>query len=305
MSFAEQERALFDLLFDRPLREHFLADSTAALGKYELDAQELADFRSIRPAALAIDARMRVYMVLSQLCRELPLSFALATSLPGAGERLRSMVDLELMQVPVAARAQVFAARISDWIADSTLDTPGETAMLQALVGAERSMVSLTATLHGAGSTGADMEEMHCAVPQEWLDRPAGFAAHVAAVIIPKSYSALKNAWCPHSDEELWSYLDQHPLSAADRQSALSDAAPRLLIVRATSSHPHRCVAKISRRIVELSDGFAPLMRYIDGRNCVADILQQLRHSGAAPEMVAGVQEGFRQLCAAGMIRTS
>jgi hypothetical protein len=44
MSFFEQERALFDLLFDTPLREKFIKNSTTALSDYSLSAEELADF---------------------------------------------------------------------------------------------------------------------------------------------------------------------------------------------------------------------------------------------------------------------
>ena len=51
MSFIEQERALFDLLFNAELREAFLSKRCAALSSYALTPQELADFEMIRPDA--------------------------------------------------------------------------------------------------------------------------------------------------------------------------------------------------------------------------------------------------------------
>ena len=44
MSFEEQERALFDLLFDNVIRQQFCKDPVAALIDYDLDEAEIADF---------------------------------------------------------------------------------------------------------------------------------------------------------------------------------------------------------------------------------------------------------------------
>ena len=67
MSFQEQERALFDLLFDRSLRENFCKNSIVAFSEYALDDHELDDFKEIRPDAIELDASMRTYLILTQI----------------------------------------------------------------------------------------------------------------------------------------------------------------------------------------------------------------------------------------------
>ena len=54
MSFAEQERALFDLLFDTALRERFIKNDSIALTEYQLTTEELADFAVIKPTCVLI-----------------------------------------------------------------------------------------------------------------------------------------------------------------------------------------------------------------------------------------------------------
>ena len=83
MSFAEQERALFDLLFDTALRERFIKNDSIALTEYQLTTEELADFAVINPHGLALDANVRVDLILGQWCRTLPLTFSLLSSLKG------------------------------------------------------------------------------------------------------------------------------------------------------------------------------------------------------------------------------
>ena len=77
MSFEEQERALFDLLFDSGLREEFCENAENALHAYELTEEEKADFAVVRPDALLLDAKMRRNILLTHICRAYPVSFAI------------------------------------------------------------------------------------------------------------------------------------------------------------------------------------------------------------------------------------
>jgi len=81
MSFIEQERAMFDLLFDTELRSAFNSNNSNTFSEYDLSAKEISDFDVIRKDALEIDAKMRVSMVLSYLCKQYPLSCSVVSSL--------------------------------------------------------------------------------------------------------------------------------------------------------------------------------------------------------------------------------
>jgi len=111
MSFREQERALFDLLFDQSLRENFCKDSTNAFSDYELDDDELNDFKEIRPGALELDASMRGYLILTHICRQFPVTFSLVSSLQNGIDLLQGLINLQTMRCHPTERATVFASQ--------------------------------------------------------------------------------------------------------------------------------------------------------------------------------------------------
>ncbi len=303
MSLQEQERALFDLLFDRDLRVQFRENPTEALGGYTLNRAERADFDTIRVPALERDARMRVFMLLAQLCQELPVSFALASSVAGAGAQLRQLVDRELMDVPVALRAAEFGNRLMDWMQfDAEPPTDLQPQML-ALIGAETAMARSAGSLRQLQSAAQESGPAPTALPAEWTTLPASIADHACAVIVPQSLSEVQRALCPVDTEDLWRHLDGHPVTEAQVRTALLSEEPRLLLVRHTLTHTQRCMPLLSRQQVEVSSGFAPLLRYLDGRNRIHDILEQLQQAGAPQSMVPAILQGFEQLVGAGIVR--
>jgi hypothetical protein len=98
MSFEEQERALFDLLFDNDLRDNFCQDSGNALHAYDLTEEERADFATIRPDALLLDAKMRRNILLTHICRAFPVSFAIVSSLDDGKAILKKLIDTNIMR---------------------------------------------------------------------------------------------------------------------------------------------------------------------------------------------------------------
>ena len=80
MSFEAQEQVLLDLLFDQTTRENFRTDIEATLAKYDLDKNEINDFKTIRPDALELDANMRTNLFIAHICRSFPVSFSLVSS---------------------------------------------------------------------------------------------------------------------------------------------------------------------------------------------------------------------------------
>ncbi len=63
-----------------------------------LSTEELADFSVINPHGLALDARVRVDLILAQWCRSFPLTFSLLSSLSGGLLLLRRLVDSQTMR---------------------------------------------------------------------------------------------------------------------------------------------------------------------------------------------------------------
>ena len=78
-NFANQERLLFDLVFNDKVRQLFATQPQKLFANYQLSTQEQADFTGINPHALALDVRVRVDLILSQWCRSLPLTFSLVS----------------------------------------------------------------------------------------------------------------------------------------------------------------------------------------------------------------------------------
>ncbi len=303
MSLREQERALFDLLFDRDLRARFGTDPAAALADYDLDRAERHDFSLVRYSALETDARMRVYMLLAQLCRELPVSFALASSLPDAAGRFRALVDRDLLDVPVALRAAEYGERLVQFARLELAESPERQAQVIALMGAEIAMARTGGSLRQLDADLAAGWGAPDALPADWPARPAAIAPHSCAVVVPRAYDSVHGALCAVCPEALWGHLDQHPVTPEQVGAALRPEDPRLLLASHFLTRPERCVPPLSRRRLEVSAGFAPLLRYLDGRNCIDDILRQLAQAGATEDMLPAVRAGFEELCRAGIVR--
>lgn len=302
MSLQDQERALFDLLFDRDLRARFGAEGTAALSSYPLSRAELHDFTQVRFSALETDARMRVYMLLAQLCRELPVSFALAAAVPGADAQFRQLVDRELLDVPVSLRAATYGERLMDWL-HAEMDSVHLQAQVIALVGAEVAMARGGGALRQLDGDLSANWGAPPALPEAWSALPASIAPHTCAVIVPQPFDRVQDALCPVAPEDLWRHLDRQPTTSDQLEAALATEEPRLLLACHFLTRPERCVPLLSRKRVEVSTGFAPLLRYLDGRNCIDDILGQLERSGATADMLPGIAAGFEELCRSGIVR--
>ena len=148
MSFAEQERALFDLLFDTALRERFIKNDSIALTEYQLTTEELADFAVINPHGLALDANVRVDLILGQWCRTLPLTFSLLSSLTGGLLLLRRFVDSQTMRHAPIERVVFFATRLRQALIAEPAVALDELAFIVAILDAELGMASTLSLIH-------------------------------------------------------------------------------------------------------------------------------------------------------------
>ena len=137
MSFLEQERALFDLLYDNDVRESFCKGSIAALKQYDLSDEELKDFSVIRTDALQLDARIRADLLLSHFCRAFPVSFSLIASLDDGLGFLKSLIDIETMRTEVLDRTTTLGKRIGQSLTSFKFHSTDEQAKVSAILEAE------------------------------------------------------------------------------------------------------------------------------------------------------------------------
>lgn len=303
MSFAEQERALFDLLFDRDIRENFCRSSVAALAPYDLSDQELADFKEIRTDAMELDASMRAYLILTQICRQLPMTFALAASLDGGVDVLKRLVNVKTMTCDPLERVAVFGCQLQEYLGGLRFDVEKEQAIITAILEAELALV-WTATMlrrqalaghHFAGNTGVML-------PADWTDQPIKLAAYVSVSLLPLPYAELKSGLCPCEDEALWARLTKAQMTAGARRGLFAGEQPKLFIARAYISRFSRFDPVVDYQTVELSEGFATLFQYINDGASAGRILAGLAAAGMAGHQLAGVRSGFEQLLAHGML---
>ena len=302
MSFAEQERALFDLLFDTPLREKFIKNPTSALTDYGLSKEELADFSVINPHGLALDAKVRVDLILGQWCRTFPLTFSLLSSLNGGLLLLRSLVDSHTMRRAPIERVVVFAQRLRQALIAKPAVALDELSLIVAILDAELGMATTSESLKKTILKGQYIEPEPILTTDAWSSQPVTLTSYISAALIPLSYAVLKKALCPCLGAELWRYLNKTPLLSADRQRLWQQADTRLLVAKAKVSTLSDSDPTIDHVTIELAEGFASLFEYVNGTMSVEQILQQLTQMGAPESLLQGIKSGFRQLSVAGMI---
>ncbi|MEE9552249.1 MAG: hypothetical protein V3V89_04305 [Gammaproteobacteria bacterium] len=296
MSFAEQERALFDLLFDQTLRANFCRDATAALTDYQLDDAERSDFEEIRPHALELDASMRINLVLAHLCRSFPISFSIVSSLKESLELLKQLIDTKTMRTPPIERATVFGTQLREHLAEYSFESANEKNIIIAILEAELGMAWTSAALKRVVIENGTLPANQTTVPQDWSSKPIKLASYVCAAIVPQPYVTLKKALCPCVDTEHWTHLGKHPLAASLRRKTLKQEDPRLLITRAHVSHVSQCEPTVDHKTAELTEGFAPLFQHVNGTASADEILAKFKQAGEPEEMLEGVKAVFKQL---------
>jgi hypothetical protein len=301
MSFANQERLLFDLVFNDQVRQLFVTQPQKLFANYQLTTQEQADFMGINPHALALDVRVRVDLILSQWCRSLPLTFSLVSSLSNGLALLKQLVDSQTMLQAPNDRIVYFATRLrQQLIAQPSIDLQ-ELSLLIAVLDAELGMASTSRLLKQAVIN--EQEITNSSSEPFNSQAKITIADYVSASMLPLPYQQLKQALCPCLGAELWRSLNKQPLSATQRQQLWTQGEAHLFIAKAKVAMVSLCEPNIEHDTAELVEGFANLLSHVDGSMSVDDILQQLQQIGAPASLLSNIQQGFKLLWERGMIR--
>ena len=305
MSFEQQERVMFDLLFDSELRDQFCVDQTKALSDYDLDEIEHNDFKTIRPDALQLDAAMRADLMLLHLCKSFPISFSITSSLTNGINELKQLIDTTTMRSLPIERATVFGNRLREEYASFSFASVQEQEKASSILEVELGMAWTSASLKHVVLKNGPLPDTNGEIGNDWLNKPTKLADYVSAAIIPQSYVQLKKSTCSVADDCLWRQLNKTPLSVSLRKRTLEIEDPRLLVTRATISRPSKCEPAVDFKTVELSEGFASLFQHVNGTMSVAQILAQLKQIGASKQILEGVQSAFKQLLDTRMLEIS
>ena len=304
MSFQEQERALFDLLFDRELRRDFGQRSSDALDGYDLTELEKQDFASIRFDGLELDSKLRVDLILSQIGKVYPLTFALMSSLEDGAEMLEFLVDQQTVNTLPAERAQVYGERLKVYLESYPFEVHEEQAVFLSVLQTELGMAVTSATLkQSAVNERAENEKKPAGVlASDWQSRPLQFSEHISATVIPRTYSGLQSSLLSCEVADAWHRVRRDPLNDTVLIPMVEEQDPRVLMVKAVLKTASHCDPKVEHITLELSEGFAPLLQHINGSHSVVDLMDQLKAVGANDDILASVKTGFEQMVEQGIV---
>lgn len=302
MSFEQQEQVLFNLLFDKTLRDQFCQDQSTALKDYDLEETELNDFKTIRSEALQLDAAMRADLILSHICKSFPISFSITSSFPKGLEILNQLIDTETMSSKPIERATVFGNRLGQSFPELAFSSEQERTIAKAILEVELGMAWTGASLKQVVLEKGDVPDDNDQLDQNWINKPVKLASYVSASVLPQSYAKIKQRLCKVDDDCLWRHLNKKALSVSVRKKTLQTSEPRLLVARAKLTRTSKCEPVIEHITMELSEGFAPLFQHVNGTMSVAQILEQLKQIGAQEQMLQSIQTAFQQLLESGML---
>lgn len=306
MGLAEQEQALFALVFDPAVRAAFHAEPHATLARLGVPAHEHGDFLSLSHFGLDVDARDRELLVLARLVRSFPLTVAATSAFPGGVDLVKNLVGPAHFAVPVEERPARFGAELHQRL--TSLDGPSsmEQDLLLALARWEATLAHLAASARTAASRGEIGPEQGTLdePTADWQERPLALAPFLAVARFPVSLVELTRTLVPCRPEDLWARLLHAPLPRVRLQSALeAKGEGRLVLGRAVVVHASPTDSEVIHRTMEVAAGFEAFLAKIDGTRSARKLLQAFVGAGAPPAVVDGVRAGLHRLVQERMLR--
>lgn len=303
MSFQEQERALFDLLFEAGLRQRFTDDKTSVLMAYELENHERQELLTLCPKRLHADATMRRNLLLSQFGKSYPLSYALLSALEEGLQSCERWINADAMRQAPLQRAVSFGQAMRLWLQNYAWPDNETQQTALRIQEAELSLCWTLAQRHEASLGTQAPIHQDAVLPNNWLLQPIRIAPYVNAALLPGSYQSLLEAFCPAPHGQLLRHLKDQPWTLQQLSNHWQNTPLELLVARAVINHASAIDPGMHHLSLQLSEGFAPLFQHINGHNSTQAILDGLAQSGAPESLLASIQRGFAELLRLKMIK--
>ena len=196
MSYTEQERAVFDLLFDQNLRLKFCQDKNSVLQNYDLSASEQEDFQKMRSDALMLDANMRCDLLLNHFCKSLPLSFSLLSSWPNGISILKSLITPAVMSQPPLQRTTAYSLALKHKLPELEYANTQEQMKVASIIEAESGLAFTAATLKEEIVSEVFTNISDDKPNMAWRNQNVSLAPYVCAAILPQSWQSLGSQLC-------------------------------------------------------------------------------------------------------------
>jgi hypothetical protein len=299
VGLAEQEKALFALVFDPVSRQAFHLDPGTTLDALGVPLEEHGVFLGLSHFGLDVDARDREFLVLSRLARSFPLTTSAFSAFEGGLELVRGLVGPTHFESPVESRPALFGAELRQAVDRLEGPSDEERELLGALADWEAALALVASSARSAAAHGElDAEPAEdVEVDSDWEQRALSLAPFLVATRFPVSLAALGGTIVPCRPEELWARLGSSPLPRARLADAVRPVDDgRLVIGRAVVARVSPTDSEVTHRTVELAAGFQAFLGRIDGKTSAAKLLDAFVRAGAPTSVVDGVRAGLYRL---------
>jgi len=148
----------------------------------------------------------------------------------------------------------------------------------------------------GAQSLEADAEHNVQALA---FNVPLSWHRHAAVQNLPLSYWLLYENLVSVELTKLWRYLKQDPILPEQRLDLLAqidENSSRLLMIKPKLSFLSLTDSLIDIQLLELIDGFSPLLNQINGQRSLHSVLARFAEEGADDSVLEQVKQGFQRL---------
>ncbi len=300
MSFLLQEQVMFELLFDDDFRAEYKLDATSALSLYGLTPSEIDDFLPLRLDALALEADVRKRMILSQICTQAPLSFAWLSSFDNGFDILKGLLSPFVVRAPTSERGALLLQQLLYAMDDLSFFNAADKDLTKYIFQLELCFCKQLELRHiDQFSRGIQMS--HESAQNNTLDEtvPLRLAPLLGVNFLPLSYWDIKQSLCVVDVDLLWRELQNNPILVEQRVnlfSSVSDSTGKCIVslpklLKASPTDP-----VVDLHIVEMIDGFLPLLNKINSYRSLSDILVLFESAGANQTVIRQAQEGINIL---------
>ena len=299
MSFSGQEQVVFELLFNQDLLDEYTEDPRNALSLYGLTKQEVDDFLPLRLDALKLEADIRKRMILSQITIQLPLTIALISSFDNGFSLLKRLLLPFIVKENAEQRAVLLADQLAFSLDELVFFNEQDKVFIETVILLEKTMAKQLVSFKTDKRRHNDNGYVKKCSEQLQHDKPLILEEHASVHLLPLSYWQLKEELCSVAPNALWRELQNNPLLVEQRVSLFSSISesttkclvtlPRLLINSPTDS-------VVDLNIIEMIDGFIPLLDKINGHRSLSVILESFEKVGASKAVIKQAQQGFQTL---------